>query len=148
MILGEEDLGNAVRVPFGNGSDKAVIPGIKSCACVHHESNHGGIRVVKGLTKEKRDVGHKALDPDRNDWVRWADTSGEDADVIHISDMSASATTVARASCIRRTAAASNTCKRQSDTGRIARRNGDPLINLLGNALPAFFVKIREVGGG
>ncbi len=60
MILGEEDLGDAVRVPFGNGSDKAVIPGIESCASVHHASDHGDIRVIEGLTKEKRDVGDKA----------------------------------------------------------------------------------------
>jgi hypothetical protein len=44
MILGEEDLGNAVRVPFGDGSDKAVIPGIESYACVHHALDHRGIR--------------------------------------------------------------------------------------------------------
>jgi hypothetical protein len=62
--------------------------------------------------------------------------------------MSAFATTLARASCIRRSASASNTCKRQSNTGRIARGNGDGLINLLSDALPAFFSKITEVGGG
>ena len=110
MILREEDLGNAVRVPFGDGSNKAVISSIESCACVHHASDHGGIRVVEGLTKEKRDVGHKAQDPNRNDWVRWADTSGEDADVVHVGDMSASATTSAKARCLRRSAGASNTC--------------------------------------
>ncbi len=93
-------------------------------------------------------MGHKALDPDRNDWARWADTSGENADVVHKNPMSAFATTSARASCIRRSAGASNTCKRRSNTGRIARGNGDGLINLLGDALPAFFIKITEVGGG
>jgi hypothetical protein len=147
MIFGEEDLGNAVRGPFGNGSDKAVIPGIESCTCVHHASDHGGIRVVEGLTKEKRDAGHKALEPDLNDWARWADTSGEDADVVHVGDMSASATALAKARCVRRSAGASNTCNHQSDTGRIASRNADCLVDLLGDAFLAFVVKIREVGG-
>ncbi len=51
MILGEEDLGNAMRVPLGNGSKKAVISGIESCASVHNDLDHGDIRVIKGLTK-------------------------------------------------------------------------------------------------
>jgi hypothetical protein len=34
MILGEEDLGDAMRVLLGNGSKKAVIPGIEKIAPV------------------------------------------------------------------------------------------------------------------
>ncbi len=145
MILGEEDLGNAVRVLFGDGSNNAVIPVIESCTCVHHASNHRGIRVVEGLTKEKRDVGHKALDPNRNDWAHWADTSGEDADVVHVGDMSASATTLAKARCVRRSAGASSTCNCQSNTGRIASRNADCLVDLLGDAFLALSSKSERL---
>ncbi len=93
-------------------------------------------------------MGHKALDPDQNDWAHWADTSGKNTDIVNKIPMSAFAMTLTRASCIRRSAGASNTCKQLSDTDRIARGNNDGLINFLGNALPAFFIEITEVGGG
>ncbi len=43
---------------------------------------------------------------------------------------------------------ASDTCQRQSNTGRITRRDSDRVIDLLGDAFLTFFIEIREVGRG
>ena len=65
IILGEEDFGNAVQVPFHNSSVEAVLSSIESCTCFNHALDHWSIGVATGSPKLERDMRQKALDTDR-----------------------------------------------------------------------------------